>query len=141
MSDVAKSSPSGKAEPASAQRRMALRVVAMPRDTNPYGTIFGGVILSYIDQAGFVEARRHGHPTGTKWVTVALDRVEFKKPVHLGDVVAFYAATTRIGTTSVTVRVEVEAEREGADRAIPVTEASITLVCVGPDGRPTPFGG
>lgn len=111
----------------------------MPRDTNPYGTIFGGVILSYIDQAGFVEARRHGHPPGTKWVTVALDRVEFKKPVQLGDVVALYATTTRDGTTSVTVRVEVEVEREQAQDAIAVTEASITLVCVDPDGRPTPF--
>ncbi len=136
------------------ERRLALRVVTMPRDTNPYGTIFGGVILSYIDQAGFVEARRHGHPSGTKWVTVALDRVEFKRPVHLGDVVAFHATTIRVGTTSVTVKIEVEAERDAMGEAtlpststsstsptapIPVTEATITLVCVSADGRPTPF--
>lgn len=108
----------------------------MPRDTNQYGTIFGGVILSYIDQAGFVEARRHGVH---KWVTVAVDRVEFKQPVQLGDVVSFYTCTTRRGTTSVTVRVEVEAERYTSGQSVRVTEASITLVSVGPDGKPIPF--
>ncbi len=123
-------------DPESPKRRLSLRVVTMPRDTNQYGTIFGGVILSYIDQAGFVEARRHGVH---KWVTVALDRVEFKQPVQLGDVVAFYTSTVRAGTTSVTVRVEVEAERYTTGQTVPVTEASITLVSVGPDGRPIPF--
>ncbi len=108
----------------------------MPKDTNPFGTIFGGVILSYIDQAGFVEARRHGMH---RWVTVAMDRVEFKKPVHLGDVVSFFATTTREGTSSVTVRVEVEAERFETGEIVPVTAADITLVSVGPDGRPVPF--
>ena len=117
-------------------RTLALKVVTMPRDTNQYGTIFGGVILSYIDQAGFVEARRHG---GHRWVTVALDRVEFKQPVMLGDVVALYTTTTRAGTTSVTVKVEVEAERYLGGKVVPVTEASITLVSVGDDCRPTPF--
>ncbi|HMN40094.1 MAG TPA: hotdog domain-containing protein [Phycisphaerales bacterium] len=117
-------------------RRLALKVVTMPRDTNQYGTIFGGVILSYIDQAGFVEARSHG---GHKWVTVAVDRVEFKQPVHLGDLIACHTTTTRTGTTSVTVRVEVEAERYEGGAIVPVTEASITLVSVGDDGRPAPF--
>lgn len=108
----------------------------MPKDTNQYGSIFGGVILSYIDQAGFVEARRHGvHP----WVTVALDKVEFKRPVQLGDVVSFYTQTVREGTTSVTIRVEVEAERYTSGESVPVTEARITLVCVGEDGQPVPF--
>lgn len=116
--------------------RPALRVVMMPRDTNHYGTIFGGVILSYIDQAGFVEATRHG---SHKWVTVALDRVEFKQPVFVGDVVNFYAITVRAGTSSVTVKVEVEAERAGSGTHVPVTEASIVLVSVGPDGKPIPF--
>ncbi len=121
---------------APAIRLPALRVVTMPKDTNAYGTIFGGVILSYIDQAGFVEARRHGMH---RWVTVAMDRVEFKKPVQLGDVVAFYASTTRAGTTSVTVKVEVEAERFQTGEVVAVTEATMTLVSVGPDGRPLPF--
>src|SRR3954470_18406979 len=96
------------AAPAAPQRSLALRVVTMPRDTNQYGTIFGGVILSYIDQAGFVQARRHGGP---RWGTAAIDRVEFKAPVHLGDTVNFYGRTSRLGTTSATVEIEVEAER------------------------------
>jgi acyl-CoA thioesterase YciA len=108
----------------------------MPRDTNQYGTIFGGVILSYIDQAGFVEARRHGVH---RWVTVALDRVEFKAPVHLGDTVNFYATTTRAGTSSVTVQIDVEAERYSSGETVPVTSASITLVSVGRDGKSIPF--
>src|SRR5262245_54748514 len=94
--------------PSPPPRQLALRVVTLPRETNQYGTIFGGVILSYMDQAGFVEARRHGVH---RWVTVAIDRVEFKKPVHVGDAVSFYTSTVRTGTTSVTVRIDVEAER------------------------------
>jgi acyl-CoA thioesterase YciA len=117
-------------------RSLALRVVTMPRDTNQYGTIFGGVILSYIDQAGFVEARRHGVH---RWVTVALDRVEFKAPVHLGDTVNFYATTVRTGTSSVTVQIDVEAERYLNGTTVPVTSASITLVSVGADGKAIPF--
>lgn len=117
-------------------RRLALRVVTLPKDTNQYGTIFGGVILSYIDQAGFVEARRHGVH---RWVTVAVDRVEFKQPVHLGDVVGFYAQTVRAGTSSVTVRVEVEAERYLTGETVPVTEARLTLVSVDASGKPIPF--
>lgn len=118
------------------ERRLALRVVTLPKDTNQYGTIFGGVILSYIDQAGFVEARRHGVH---RWVTVAIDRVEFKKPVHLGDVACFYAQTVRRGTSSVTVKVEVEAERYLTGKTVPVTEATLTLVAVNAAGHPIPF--
>lgn len=117
-------------------RTLALRVVMMPRDTNHYGTIFGGVILSAIDQAGFVEAQRHAHH---KWVTVALDRVEFKQPVFVGDIVNCYAETTRAGTTSVTVRVEVEAERATDGAVVPVTHATIVLVSVDETGKPVPF--
>jgi acyl-CoA thioesterase YciA len=108
----------------------------MPRDTNQYGTIFGGVILSYIDQAGFVEARRHGVH---RWVTASLDRVDFTAPVHLGDTVNFYATTTRTGTKSVTIRIEVEAERYTDGSRIPVTTATMVMVAVGPDGSPIPF--
>ncbi len=121
------------------ERNLSLRVITMPKDTNQYGTIFGGVILSYIDQAGYVEARRHGAGASQRWVTVALDRVEFKQPVHLGDVVAFYTLATRLGTTSVTVKVEVEAERYDSGQTVAVTEATITLVCVDRDGKPVPF--
>ncbi|MGD9691991.1 MAG: acyl-CoA thioesterase [Phycisphaerales bacterium] len=117
-------------------RRLALQVVTLPKDTNPYGTIFGGVILGYIDQAGFVEARRHG---AHRWVTASIDRVDFKAPVHLGDIVSLYATTTRTGTSSVTIRVDVEAERYLSGDSVPVTEATLTLVAVGPHGKPIPF--
>jgi len=117
-------------------RRLALRVVTMPRDTNAYGTIFGGVILSYIDQAGFVEARHHGVH---RWVTASIDRVDFKAPVHLGDIVNFYTRTIRTGRTSVTVCVEVEAERYTGGRLVPVTSATMAMVCVDAEGSPIPF--
>lgn len=117
-------------------RRLALRVVTLPRDTNQYGTVFGGVILSYIDQAGFVEARRHGVH---RWVTAAIDRVEFTAAVHLGDTVNFYGTTTRKGRTSVTVRIDVEAERYTTGETAPVTAATLVMVSVDRDGRPIPF--
>lgn len=119
-----------------AARRIALRVVTLPRDTNPYGTIFGGVILGYIDQAGFVEARRHG---AHRWVTASMDRVDFKAPVRLGDIVTFYTRTERAGTSSVTVVVEVEAERYLTGDIVRVTEATMTLVAVNAAGKPIPF--
>lgn len=118
------------------ERRLALRVVTMPRDTNQYGTIFGGVILSYIDQAGFVEARRHGVH---RWVTASIERVDFKAPVRLGDIVSFYTATDRLGTRSVTVRVEVEAERFAGGAAVSVTVATLSLVSIDESGTPIPF--
>ncbi len=117
-------------------KRLALRVVAMPRDTNQYGTIFGGVILSYIDQAGFVEARRHGCH---RWVTAAINKVEFEAPVNVGDVICLYTTTTRTGTTSVTVQIDVVAERYMTGEAVDVTSADMTLVAVGPEGKPIPF--
>jgi acyl-CoA thioesterase YciA len=123
-------------QPAGKDRRLALRVVTQPRDTNHYGTIFGGVIFSYIDQAGFVEAKRHG---AHRWVTASLDRVDFTAPVLVGDVVSFYTATTRLGTTSVTVRVEVEAERFAGDQCVQVTTATISMVAVDAQGKPIPF--
>lgn len=117
-------------------RSLALRVVTMPRDTNQYGTIFGGVILSYVDQAGFVEARRHG---AHRWVTASMERVDFKAPVHLGDTVNFYATTTRMGTKSVTVQIDVEAERFTSGEHAPVTSATLTMVAVDAGGVPIPF--
>jgi acyl-CoA thioesterase YciA len=114
----------------------ALRVVMMPRDANQYGSIFGGVILSYIDQAGFIEARRHGVH---RWVTVSIDKVEFHAPVQVGDVVSFLTATERTGTSSVQVRVRVEAERYSTGDIIHVTEARMTMVSVNAACRPIPF--
>lgn len=114
----------------------ALRVVMMPRDANNYGSIFGGVILSYIDQAGYIEARKHGTH---RWVTVSLDRVDFKEPVFMGDVVAFLTRTEKTGTTSVKVHVRVEAERFTHGDSVHVTEAHMTMVAVDAAGKPIPF--
>jgi acyl-CoA thioesterase YciA len=124
---------------------LAIQVVMMPRDTNPYGTIFGGVILSYIDQAGAIGARREVVRAGGKppvVVTVALNRVEFKQPVHVGDVVRFQTRLVRIGRTSITMQVSVEVER-GTD-VLQVTEAEVVYVGVEgarPHQRPVPLLG
>jgi acyl-CoA thioesterase YciA len=119
-----------------ARAHTALRVVMMPRDTNQYGTIFGGVILSYIDQASFIEARRHGVH---RWVTASIDRVDFRAPVLTGDVVNFLTHTVRRGTSSVTVCVRVEAERYATGDTVVVTEATLTMVAVNAAGNPIPY--
>ena len=114
----------------------AIRIALLPRDTNPQGTVFGGIILSYIDMAGAIEAHRHtGMP---RFVTVAMREVIFHKPVFVGDLVSFYAETLRVGTTSITVRVIVEAERHGGTRErIRVTEAEVVYVAVDEDRKKT----
>jgi len=123
----------------SEQRVPAIRVMMFPRDTNPAGTIFGGVILSYIDQAGAEEAKLHGADTV---VTVAMKEVVFHEPVYVGDLMSFYTEHVRTGRTSVTVRVAVEAARHRDRReVVPVTEAEITYVNVDADRRPTPLRG
>ena len=115
----------------------ALRVVMMPRDTNQYGTIFGGVILSYLDQAGAVHARRLVHDL---IVTVAMDSIEFKQPVYVGDVLSFYAETVRKGRTSVRIRLEVEAERFSPPRErVRVTSAELVFVAVDENRNPIPI--
>ncbi len=109
----------------------------LPRDTNPNGTIFGGVILSYIDQAGAIAAHFHG---AGRVVTVAMEKVVFHAPVYVGDLVSFYADLVRMGRTSITVKVVVEAAPPGGGiEPRRVTEAEITYVNLGPDGRPTPI--
>jgi acyl-CoA thioesterase YciA len=118
-------------------RQPAIRILMMPRDTNALGTIFGGVILSYIDQAGAVEAHRHGPG---RLVTVALHEVVFHEPVFVGDLVSFYASTLKHGKTSVTIKVEVEAVRPGRQNTkVKVTEAEIVYVQVDERGRPIPL--
>jgi acyl-CoA thioesterase YciA len=111
----------------------AIRITLLPRDTNSQGTIFGGVILSYIDTAGAIEAHRH---TGmSRFVTVAMKEVIFHKPVFVGDLVSFYAKTERVGTTSITVRVIVECERLGKSERVRVTEAEVIYVAVDEKGK------
>ena len=115
----------------------AIRVLMMPRDTNAHGTIFGGVILSYIDQAGAIEARRQGLRF---MVTVSLDKVVFHEPVFVGDLVSFWTETLRFGTTSITTKVTVNAIRGGdPSTKVLVTEAQVVYVNIGEDRRPRPI--
>jgi acyl-CoA thioesterase YciA len=135
---------------------LALQVIMMPRDANPmptpipgvtasgpYQTIFGGVILSYIDQAGAIGGRRAVVNAGgplPALVTVAMNRVEFHHPVLVGDLVRFLTRLVRIGRTSITMAVDVEAERAG--EVIPVTSAEVVYVGVDlttPLHRPIPL--
>lgn len=107
----------------------AIRLTMMPRDTNAHGTVFGGVILSYIDVAGGVEAVRH--TKHDRFVTVAMKEVIFHEPVFMGDLVSFYAETLRVGATSITIHIVVEAERFGSQgQKVKVTEAEVTYVAI-----------
>ena len=116
-------------------RDAAIRVLMMPRDTNHHGTIFGGVILSHIDQAGAVAAIRRGCP---RVVTVAMDKVVFESPVRVGDLVSFYAEVIAVGRTSVTVLVSVEADRRSSGEKVAVTRAEVKYVHIDSDGKPVP---
>jgi acyl-CoA thioesterase YciA len=140
-----------------AEQWTALQIVMMPKDANPlptllpgmgqnlmYGTIFGGVILSHIDMAGSIAARREvalrGGQDALAFVTVAINRVEFKKPVLVGDIVRFLTSCARIGRTSITMHINVEAER-GQD-LLHVTEAEVVYVGIDPksvERRPAPL--
>jgi acyl-CoA thioesterase YciA len=115
----------------------SIRVVMMPKDTNAHGTIFGGVILSYIDQAAAVEAKRQG---AGFIVTVAMREIVFHAPVRVGDLVSFYTKPVRLGRTSITVSVEVVAQRDEKSAApVKVTQAEVTFVNLDRDGKPTPI--
>ncbi len=120
------------------ERVPAIKVLMLPKDTNAMGTIFGGVILSNIDLASAVEARK---AAPHRYVTKAMHAVEFHAPVLLGDIVSFYTETVRIGRTSITVRVLVEAERwaSPAARPVQVTEAEVVLVATDAAGAPIPI--
>lgn len=113
----------------------AIRVVMMPRDTNAAGTIFGGVIMSYIDQAGYIEARRVSH---SRYVTVAVDAMKFFEPVFVGDVLSFYARKLRTGRSSIRVCVVVLADRFEKEERVKVTEAEITYVAIDAQRKPIP---
>jgi acyl-CoA thioesterase YciA len=127
-------------------RMPAIKVLLLPKDTNAHGTIFGGVILSHIDLASAIEARA---VAAHRYVTRAMRAVEFHEPVFVGDIVSFYPELVRIGHTSVTVRVTVEAERWGVPptrlgltghgEVVKVTEAEVVLVAVNDQGRPVPI--
>jgi acyl-CoA thioesterase YciA len=121
----------------------AIKVLLLPKDTNAHGTIFGGVILSHIDLASAIEARA---VATHRYVTKAMREVEFHEPVFVGDIISFYTQLVRVGRTSVTVRVTVEADRWGVPPTamgaaghgdvVKVTEAEVVLVAVNDQGRP-----
>ena len=114
-----------------------LRVTMLPRDTNAHGTIFGGVILSHIDLAGGIAASRQAP---RNFVTRAMREVEFIAPVYVGDVVSFYATVLHRGTTSIRIKISVEAERGKEPRQrVKVTEAEVVYVAVDGNGKPIPL--
>jgi acyl-CoA thioesterase YciA len=118
-------------------REPAIRVVLMPKDTNAHGTIFGGVILSYIDIAAAIEVRKH---TLKKIVTKAMREVIFVAPVFVGDLVSFYTELVRIGRTSITIKVTVEADRvNNPGMRVRVTEAEVVYVAIDEERRPVPI--
>ncbi len=111
-----------------------LKISLLPMHTNMYGTIFGGVIMSYLDQAGAHCAR---DVFDNRFVTVHADGIRFLHPVNVGDLVTFRGCVVSSGTTSVTVDIEVDAERLDTREIVRVTEARLVYVAVGPDGGKT----
>ena len=117
-------------------KQPALRVLPMPADANQNGDIFGGWIMAQVDVAGGTAA---GRVARGRVATVAVRQFVFKQPVQVGDVLSFYADVVSIGTTSITINVEVYAERGRADtKVVKVTEATLTYVAIDRDGRPRP---
>jgi acyl-CoA thioesterase YciA len=114
----------------------AIRTIAMPADTNPHGDIFGGWLLCQMDLAGASVAVRRA---GGRVVTVSITAMAFHRPVCVGDQVSCYGSVEKIGTTSITIKVESWALRGTGTTPIKVTEGLFTYVRVGPDGRPQPI--
>ena len=115
-------------------KELVLKVIPMPRDCNANGDIFGGWVMAQVDLAGSVLPARY---VDGRMATVAVNQFVFKQPVRVGDILSFYAAVARIGNTSITVQVEVFAERFRAQgRYIKVTEASLTYVAIDDAGKP-----
>lgn len=114
-------------------KQPAIRISLLPKDTNPEGSIFGGVILSLIDQAAAVEANRQAP---RRYVTVAMDAIEFKKPIFVGDIVSLWASGVKVGRTSIRIHVEVLARSRHTDVDELVTSADVTMVAVDENRRP-----
>ncbi|MBE7940673.1 MULTISPECIES: acyl-CoA thioesterase [Ramlibacter] len=118
-------------------KELVLKVIPMPADCNANGDIFGGWVMAQVDLAGSVLPARH---TQGRMATVAVNEFVFKQPVRVGDILSFYSSVTRIGRTSITVKVEVYAERfRSQGRYIKVTEANVTYVAIDEQGRPRPI--
>ncbi len=117
-------------------KELVLKVIPMPADCNANGDIFGGWVMAHVDLAGSVIPARYA---GGRMATVAVNEFIFKQPVRVGDILSFFSELTRIGRTSITVKVEVYAERFGSQgRYIKVTEANLTYVAIDDNGQPRP---
>lgn len=114
----------------------AIRLVMLPKYTNPDGDIFGGTILSLIDEAAAVEAQRQGPH---RFVTVAMDTIHFHLPVQVGDVVSLWCQTLKIGRSSIYIHIDVLARPMRSDQEIKVTEANVTMVAVDENRKPIPI--
>jgi len=135
-SGAAPAHPSDRAAPPS-DKELVLKVIPLPADTNGNGDIFGGWVMAQVDLAGSVIPARYARG---RMATVAVNEFIFKQPVRVGDILSFYSAVTRIGRTSVSVQVEVFAERYGAQgHFVKVTQASLTYVAIDEEGRPRPI--
>ena len=120
-------------------QELVLKVIPMPGDCNPNGDIFGGWVMAHVDLAGSVQPARY---TQGRMATVAVNEFIFKQPVRVGDILTFFSKLVRIGRTSITVKVEVYAERFSAQgQYMKVTEASLTYVAIDDQGRPRPIPG
>src|SRR3954454_9019793 len=118
-------------------KELVMKVIPQPADTNPNGDIFGGWVMAQVDLAGSVLPARY---TQGRMATGAVNEFIFKQPVRVGDILSFYSEVTRIGRTSITVRVEVYAERfRTQGQYIKVTEASVTYVAIDEGGQPRPI--
>jgi acyl-CoA thioesterase YciA len=117
-------------------RELVVRVVAMPADTNPSGDMFGGWLVSQLDLAAWVKARKL---TAHRLVTVAIDNIVFHKPVFVGDCLLCYAELERVGNTSITIRVDAQVERAGSLEVEQVTEGRFVYVAIGEDYQPVPI--
>jgi acyl-CoA thioesterase YciA len=134
---IAMSQDSSPNPPQAGQRELVLRVMPMPADSNANGDIFGGWIMAQVDIAGSILPARISRG---RVATVAVNEFIFKQPVSIGDLLSFYATVTRVGRTSITVRVEVVAERDPENlHVVKVTEANLTYVAIDREGKPRPL--
>jgi acyl-CoA thioesterase YciA len=120
------------------KKEITLRIHMSPQDINYLGVIFGGVILSHIDLAGAAAAKRYSNKTV---VTVSMREVQFLSPVYVGDLVSFCTTIIKVGRTSITIKIEVEAERiaDAYQTKVKVTEAEVVYVAVDQNRKPIPI--
>ncbi len=120
----------------SLSKEPAIRLVMQPKYTNPDGDIFGGIILSMIDEAAAVEAQRQAHH---RYVTVAMDSIQFLRPVSVGDIVSLWCKTVSIGKSSIRIHIDVLANPRRSDEEYKVTEATVTMVAIDEERNPIPL--